>query len=763
MFSFYNRTSIRHKIVFQLTSLVTLALLVYILAVLFLVREQVTDTTQTVLEYKAQVLQEKVEQRLGYLIENTTLLSSNQLMVNALTDSEGREKYLPSLIDNFIMGKDVVSLDVVDYSGGAIYQTQKDLPSYNESAELRSALAYRKTAYWLRADDHNIEVISPIEYYNTTQGAVVVTFDLNAIVGRNLAADDMSYVRLFGEGVEFYQSNYSHEQHYYAYTHRVEDKDSLFSQLGIELELGLPRSVYNAPLIRSVLPLLALGVLFLAGSVLFAMRAGNRIAEPVLELNRRVKASNEHREVFCSPIGTGDELEDLAKAFDDRTLALQYQAEHDALTELPNRVLFLDRLRQAIKSADRSRLKLAVLFIDLDRFKEVNDSFGHDTGDALLQVVADEIIRILRASDSIARLGGDEFALLLNQIEHEEVIISVLEKVLRIFREPFTIHNRQLYVTCSVGVAIYPDNGSSSEELLRNADSAMYKAKDEGRYNYQFYTADMTRIAYERVTLETRLRDAIRNQEFLLHYQPQMDMRSNRLLGMECLVRWQDDEKGMVPPNQFIGLAEETGLIVQIDRWVLKEALRQYQLWRQEGLDAGVISVNLSAVQLNQQDFIDFVQKTVDRYGIEPSQLMFEVTETAIMRSPERANETLNRIKKLGFGLALDDFGTGLSSLSYLKKLPIDKIKIDQSFVRDIPVDKEDMRLVQAIVRMANSLNLELIAEGVETEEQSRFLVANECYEAQGYYYYKPCDAGQIQQILLDTKEKALPRADQQA
>lgn len=746
MAPFYHRASIRHKVVVQITGLVTLALLANVLAVAFLVREQVTETTQVLMQSQADLIQEQVEQRLQYLLENSELLSSNQLMVNALTDSEGLKTYLPPLIENFLKGKDVLALNIVDYAGNAIFQTQDNLPHYNDSRALRRALAYRETTLRLRDDDHQVEVLSPIEYYRTTQGAVQVVFDLKAIVDRVHGITDARSLRLLHHGTEIYRHQFKPDQTYYTYTHQ--DKNSLFNDLGVEIELGLPSEVYYAPLLSAIWPLLGLGSLFIVVSALLARWSGQRIVAPILELNRRVKAAMAEREVFCSPLGSHDELEDLAKAFDERTLALQYQAEHDALTELPNRVLFLDRLRQAVKTVLCTNNKLAVLFIDLDRFKEVNDSFGHDTGDALLQAVSDQIGKSLRSSDSVARLGGDEFAVLLSQVDHAESIIGIVDKILRLFREPFFLNHRQIYVSCSIGIVICPDNGVSADTLLRNADAAMYKAKAEGRHNYQFYTEDMTQRAVQRITLETSLRNALRNEELRLYYQVQVDMRNDQPVGLECLVRWQHPDSGMIMPDQFIPLAEETGLIVQIDRWVLLEALRQDQNWREAGLDCGVLSVNLSVVQLGQPDFIGFVEDAVRHHDIAPARLMFEITETAIMRSPEKVIAALHRLEALGFGLALDDFGTGLSSLSYLKQLPVDKLKIDRSFIRDIPGDEEDMRLTQAIIRMAKSLDLQLVAEGVETAEHVAFLVANGCFEAQGYRYHKPSPAAEVERLF---------------
>lgn len=757
MIHFFKNNSLRQKVSLQIVVLLTISLVVYLLFMLSLVRGQIHSSTQSLLEQRAVVLQEKIEQRFEYLLENTSLLANHELMINALTDSAGRKKYLPSLVNNFQQGKDVLSLNVLDYAGNAIYQTQTTLPEYKDSSALRHALTFRKSVFQLHKDQKNLQIISPIEYYSTTQGALLVVFDLSAIVNQQLRGDEKGYVRIKTHDHLIYQAGFDNQVKYVSYTHISTDPKSLFKQLNIQLEIGDPEALFNAQVWESIYPLIALGLLLIVISAFFASHLGTRISSPVLELNRRVKSSKQNREVFCSPIGTNDELEDLAKAFDDRTLELQHQAEHDSLTNLPNRVLFLDRLQQAIKLTQRNHQKLAVLFIDLDRFKEVNDSFGHDMGDELLQVVSDSVQDVLRSSDSIARLGGDEFAVLISQVEHETVIVSILEKILLLFKEPFALNHRQIYTSCSIGVAICPENGVTAENLLRNADAAMYKAKEEGRNNYQFYTQDMTQLAYDRLMMENDLRVAIRNNEFKLFYHVQTDMTTQQLVGVECLIRWFHQKKGFIPPDKFIGLAEENGLIVPIDRWVLTEAMAQYQRWQKQGLDVGIMSVNLSAVQLAQRDFLQFVEQNVQFYGIEPEKLMFEVTETAIMRSPEQSIELLNQLKRLGCSLALDDFGTGLSSLSYLKKLPVDKIKIDRTFIKDIPEDVEDMNLTKTIIAMAKNLNLKLIAEGVETESQIDFLIQNGCHQAQGYYYHKPCDAEEMSGILKGNESRVLP------
>jgi diguanylate cyclase (GGDEF)-like protein len=649
------RTSIRRKIVKQLTTLVVTVLLVSILVVIFLVREQVEDHAQQLLNFKAKVLQDKIEKRLQYLLENTTQLTKHKLMVNALTDSEGRKQYLPPLIENFMQGKDVISLDLVDFDGLPIYQTQHKLPGYNDSSFLRTALAYSKLSYFL--DDNNLlVVVSPVEYYSTTQGAVIVIFDLESIIKRNLLQDPGSYIRLLRDRDTILSLKFNPDNNYYSYIHTNISQDSLLAQLGLDLEVGIPSKIYEAPVIDIIIQLALVGILLIAISFYFSLHTAKKISNPILELSNRVRASTNEKDVLCSPIGTNDELEELAHAFDERTLNLQHQAEHDYLTGLPNRILFLDRLNHALKLAKRNQIKLAVLFIDLDRFKEINDSFGHDFGDLLLNYAAESLSSVLRTSDSIARLGGDEFAILIEQFDDETDVVDIAKKILAVFKKSFSLQGHQVYTTCSIGISVYPVHGASSEELLRNADAAMYKAKSEGRNAFQFYTKEMTKRAYERVLLESYLRQAIDEHQFHLNYQPQVNMQNGSLIGLECLIRWRHPQIGMIPPDQFITLAEETGMIIDIDRWVLRSAVAQLSSWLKQGLSPGILSLNLSMIQLNQVDFIEFVERVIHEFGVDPSHLMFEVTETSIMKDPNRAIIMLQKLKEVGFQISVDDF-----------------------------------------------------------------------------------------------------------
>ncbi len=433
---------------------------------------------------------------------------------------------------------------------------------------------------------------------------------------------------------------------------------------------------------------------------------------------------------------------------------LEHQAYHDELTNLPNRSLFLDRLDQAIKQAHRANNKLAVLFLDLDNFKEINDSLGHATGDQVLVYIANKLRDNLREVDTIARLGGDEFTLIINSIEDVQPINNLVEHLVDVLQDSMVIGDNELYITSSIGISVYPDDGETSHDLLRNADAAMYKAKDEGRNSYQFYTQDMTERAFQRVLMEANLRRALENEEFVVYYQPQYDVEQHALVGVEALLRWEHPEMGMVSPAQFIPMAEETGLIVPIDRWVMRTAMAQVSEWYREGLEPGKLALNLAVKQLYQADLLEMIGLTLRDTGFRPQWLALEITEGEIMKKPDRAIDLLQRISDLGIEIAIDDFGTGYSSLSYLKRLPVDKLKIDQSFVRDIPGDEEDEAIVLAVIALARSMGLDIIAEGVETEQQQAFLLQKGCAQIQGYLHGRPMTA-EVMRTLLNGKSEA--------
>jgi diguanylate cyclase (GGDEF)-like protein/PAS domain S-box-containing protein len=425
---------------------------------------------------------------------------------------------------------------------------------------------------------------------------------------------------------------------------------------------------------------------------------------------------------------------------------LDHMAHHDPLTTLPNRLLFHDRLDHALQRAARDQQQLAILFIDLDRFKNVNDTLGHHIGDELLKQVATALTAKLREGDTLARLGGDEFIVLLENVDGQFGAGHVAEKLMSMFEQPFMVSDYELFVTGSVGISLYPADATDLNMLIRNADVAMYQAKARGRNGYQFYAPSMTGEGVERLRLEAMLRRSIEKNEIFLNYQPQVEIDSGRLIGVEALVRWENPELGTVPPVRFIPLAEDTGFINQLGKWVLYEACRQMMRWQEAGLHVPKIAVNLSVKQFERGSIVNMVADILAETGLEPHRLQLEVTESVIMNTGD-ALVFINDLHSIGVGLAIDDFGTGYSSLAYLKQLPVQTLKIDRSFIKDISTDVNDEAIAIAIIQLGKSLNLSVIAEGVETEEQAAFLLRHGCNLAQGYFYSRPV----LAEVLLVT------------
>ena len=448
----------------------------------------------------------------------------------------------------------------------------------------------------------------------------------------------------------------------------------------------------------------------------------------------------------------------FAQDITDRTLAknaliqekekLSYQAHHDTLTGLPNRTLFNDRLRNSIQRSKRKRTIMALLFIDLDHFKKINDSLGHDVGDKVLQEITQILKKTIRKEDAISRLGGDEFTIILDDLNQGQDASILAQKIISAIDKPITIDGRELYLSSSIGISLCPDDGNKPANLLKYADSAMYKAKSEGRNNFQFYSADMTELAFERVVMEISLREAIKNEDFIVFYQAQVDASKNKIVGMEALVRWNHQTMGIVSPDKFIPLAESTGLIIEIDRFVMRTAMTQMSKWYDKGLNPGILAMNLTVKQLQDKNFIKMFADLMQETQCKAEWIELEVTEGQIMHNPDEAIKILNNISEMGIEIAIDDFGTGYSSLAYLKRLPINKLKIDQSFVRNLPDDKEDVAIAKAVISLAQNLNLRVIAEGVETKAQKDFLVKNKCKNIQGYFYAKPLPAKEFEQLL---------------
>jgi diguanylate cyclase (GGDEF)-like protein len=446
----------------------------------------------------------------------------------------------------------------------------------------------------------------------------------------------------------------------------------------------------------------------------------------------------------------------LVRQVHERATA-EYRAQHDALTGLPNAVVFADRVDVALTAARRNGRRAAVLFLDLDRFKSINDSLGHAVGDQLLRAVASRLQGALRDSDTVARNGGDEFTILLSSVDDEMDCARVAEKLLGVFAAPIVAGARELVTSTSIGVAMFPDDGEDVETLLKHADTVMYRAKANGRNAFQLYTSDMSARARVRLSLESNLRNAIDRQELQLHYQPKVDLTSQEVVGLEALVRWPHRELGFVGPDAFIPLAEETGLIVPLGEWVLETACRQAKEWVDIGLPAVPVAVNLSARQFADHRFEGVVERILDRTGLDPSLLELELTESVFLHDVAGASATLRRLRSLGVGCSIDDFGTGYSGLTYLATMPIDSLKIDRSFIGAIRGELDESPIVEAVIALAHSLRMTVIAEGVETDPQARFLRAHGCEQMQGYLFSPPLPAHEIEHLLLLREDAVAP------
>lgn len=490
----------------------------------------------------------------------------------------------------------------------------------------------------------------------------------------------------------------------------------------------------------------ALGTVTALATSWFRMK---QITAPLLRFTSHVETlpekSGENRFITFE---TKDEIGAMANTFNAMIAKLDRQAYYDSLTNLPNRALLQDRLGQALAHASRDNRRLGILFLDIDRFKGINDSLGHVAGDLLLVEIAGCLRGCVRESDTVARHGGDEFIIVLWGIECDEDLSKLAKKILKSLEVPHVVNGQEMYVTASIGISVFPNDGKDLDTLLKNADAAMYKAKEEGRNNYQFFSEELNSTAMERLMLEVNLRRGLERSELLLYYQPQVELQGGKLVGMEALVRWQHPERGMISPMKFIPLAEETGLINQIGDWVLRTACETLNTLRREGFENLRMSVNLSSIQIRQRNFVAHVKDILAETGVDPGFIELELTESALMANADEMITELGKLKDIGISLAVDDFGTGYSSLSYLKLFPIDRLKIDRSFITDVTTNPNDSAITEAIIAIGQRMGLKVIAEGVETAEQLTYLRHLGCNEAQGYFMCRPVPLDELRQLL---------------
>ena len=473
----------------------------------------------------------------------------------------------------------------------------------------------------------------------------------------------------------------------------------------------------------------------------------------------KIDASDEHPDPSKFIVSKAVEFRNLSSAFQNmheqirtRQDHLDHMAHHDALTQLPNRILLRDRLQLAISRSRRDKNDVGLMFLDLDRFKQINDSLGHAIGDQLLVLVAERLLSCVRATDTVSRLGGDEFAILIEGVTHADQVANVARKILNEFVLPFKVEQYELHSSTSIGIAIGPTDDDNVDALIKDADIAMYHAKELGRNHYKFYSGEMAAQVADYMVMENQLRRALENDEFFLHYQPIVDLKSGEIVGTEALLRWQHPEKGVIGPAQYLSTIEDSGLILPVTQWVLIEASHQYNRFKQAGFSKVCMSVNLSAVLLKGDSVLDMVINCIEQTKIDPSGLIMEITEDTLLEDLRGAEKALTTLKEMGIRIALDDFGTGQSSLSHLRLEPIDIVKIDREFIRNIPADENDMELVDAVIAMAHKLHRRVVAEGVETREQLDFLRWHKCDAIQGYYFSKPCEGKDVLKLLGEGK-----------
>ena len=751
--------SLQRKLTLTICSFVAMVMLIVTFTVAYIVRNELYRQAHKSLGESARSSLVQLENRIAYLVEGTARLAENPFMINGLIDSQARMTDLPPLLENFSSGTSMRSAALLDFDGEPVYQDEHWLPEFNQSTELRAALSMGEIALYNDTTNEQMTVIAPIKFYATTQGALVAAFDLRKLLERHAFRNTEGFLRLYTNNNPLMTLGHNAQRSYISSQQHPSSDTPMLQQLDISLEVGIPESQFESVIMTTVSRFVGIGIILTLIAAILAAWIGQGIASPIIELYRRVKDT---RRAGCAPLGTNDELEALAEAFDERTCALEaaqqslqeqrdrfeHEANHDSLTGLPNRYNFNRELDLAISRAVHRNLGFALAYIDLDRFKLINDSLGHPVGDKVLIAVAERLEALLGEGDSLFRHGGDEFFLMTAasaDTDHERMILS---QVVTALAEPVIKQGHHLDVRASIGVTHCPQDGNTAQALTRNCDLAMYHAKKLGGGQYQYFDTRLSDQALQRMEVEAGLKRALQQGELRVFYQPQIDMRNGLMTGTEALVRWQHPEKGLLMPGSFIPIAEESRLIIDLGNEVLRQACLQQVEWYRSGLTPGRVSVNLAGAQIHEANLVEAVQTVLAETHCKAEWLELEVTEGFIMEDPARTVPTLKRLKEMGILLSIDDFGTGYSSLTYLKRLPVSRLKIDQSFVRNAVMDPNDLAIIEAIIALANKLELELIAEGVETEEQKKLLLQAGCLHAQGYLYSKPVPASDLANML---------------
>ena len=712
-------------------------------------RAQISQGVRDGLSHQTALLASRLSTTLNSVATTLSELKQNALVLNSLMDSYTRRTSLDPFLEGFSTVNGVpVEITLTDFegrpvAGAAAVASDSDRWKVGVLEHGRPYVTVEE-----RAGRASLLVAEPIFYVGTLspEGALVHRIDLTRLVGDSAPEAADGSVQLLYDGHPILgqdQADGGTTANARSLTQtKPLDLHAMLAPLRLDVRLRADPALIRGPLAQLTVIYLLIGLAVLVGAVLFSALAARRLARPLRELEQvaaSVVASGSVDHRF--EVGDFAEVARLGQTFNlmlERLGAAQKQlarlAHHDALTGLANRIRFHDQLSTALADVRRSHDTLGVLLLDLDNFKDVNDTLGHPVGDELLKQVAGRLRDLVRATDTVARLGGDEFAIIATHLSDSSAAAVLARKMVEAISEAFELAEHDIYVSASVGIAVCPSDGDSSEQLLKNADLALYKAKQEGRCNFQFFDQELNDAAQTRKQVEASIRAAIDESAFRLHYQPRIDIDSGAIAGVEALVRWRSGER-MVYPDAFVPVAEESRLIVPLGEWILRTACEQKHAWDRQGLQPFTMAVNLSAIQLGRDDYVDRLLAVIEDTGVDPAGLEIEITESALMERVDAIAERLARFHALGVRLAIDDIGTGYSSLVNLKRLAVDVLKIDRSFIRDLEVDPDDAAITRAIIQLGNSLDLTVVAEGVEKPGQEIFLRQHGCHQAQGFLY----------------------------
>lgn len=716
----------------------------------YITRIHIIEGIQKTLDNNASLLAGKLSSSLSSVANTLSALTQNTLIINSLMDSLTRNTSLEPFLEDFSTINDMpVDIALTDFEGNAVAGTRSvvDLTSMWVTPVLEAGVPF------ISIEKHSSGVYlllaEPVFYSGTEspEGALINKIDLTHLIDNLNALGGSGIVRLLQHGkpvmqdVSTAQDIQQLADPALTKVHLL-DLPGIFSHLGLAIEVRAPQEILSQPLNRLAIIYILFGLVLLAIVIILSFLAGGLLTRPLRELEQvaaSVVASGSYDHRFN--VSSYTELTRLGQTFNqmlERLGAANKQvtilANQDVLTGLANRALFQTNLRIGLLDAQRSSGLLGILLLDLDKFKDINDTMGHPVGDELLKQVSNRLRKLIRATDTVARLGGDEFAIIASHLTKADDAGIFGQAIIDSVAKPFKIYEHHIHISASIGIVIYPDDGDDPDQLLSNADMALYKAKEEGRGNFQFYDPLLNTTAQKRKLMEASIRTGLEKSAFCLHYQPKIDLKSGKIVGVEALIRWQG-KHGLVYPSEFIPVAEDCGLILPLGEWIMREACLQKLVWDKSGLQPFTVAVNLSAVQLRQDDCIERLLQVIKETGIDPTGLQIEITESALMDKMETIARRLSYFQELGVGLAIDDFGTGYSSLSNLKQLSIDVLKIDQSFIRDIEIDANDAAITRAVVQLGRSLDMIVVAEGVETNEQLDFLRLEGCHQTQGFLH----------------------------